>query len=149
VIEIRTSVEIEVPAAAAWSVVADYAQDTAWRRGVTAMVPEPPGLVALGTTAHEEMTFGGRALVNDGVVTRVEPGRSFSWRTTSGVDAEGSRLVEPLGDRRCRVTLVLRARPHGVEHLLVPIYRRMLARGLAHDAAELSALLERQAVIRP
>lgn len=143
-IDLTTSVDVDVPAAEAWAVVADYAHDVHWRGGVVAMVPEPPGPVVRGTTTHEEMTFGGRTIRNDGVVIAVEAGRSFSWRTTAGADADGSRTVVPLGDDRCRVTLSLRVRPHGVERLLVPLYRRILAKGLASDAATLRAALERR-----
>lgn len=146
-IDLTTSVDVDVPAAEAWSVVADYAQDSRWRAGVTSMVPDPAGSVAVGTTTHEEMTFGGRTLRNDGLVTTVEPGRVFAWRTTDGADADGSRQVVPLGDGRCRVTLTLRVRPHGFERLLAPVYRRMLGKGLAADAGSLRALLERRTAV--
>lgn len=146
-IDLTTSVDVDVPAVEAWSVLADYAQDAQWRAGVTSMVPEPAGLVVVGTTTREEMTFGGRALRNDGLVTAVEHGRAFSWRTTEGADADGSRQVVPLGDRRCRITLTLRVRPHGFERLLAPLYRRMLGKGLAADAGRLRVLLERRTAV--
>jgi hypothetical protein len=86
-IEVREHSEISCPAAAAWAVVADYGQDPRWRKGVETMAPRPEGIVRVGTTTAEVMRFAGRTYRNGGEVTGVEPGRSFDWRTTSGIDA--------------------------------------------------------------
>lgn len=136
------TVEIARPAAEAWAVVADYGRDTAWRQGVTAMVPSLPGPVTVGTTTAEELRFAGRTLRNDGVVTAVDPGRSFSWRTTSGAQAHGSRTVEALGPDRCRVRLELTVTPPRRERVLLPVLRRVLGATLAGDARRLAVLVE-------
>ncbi|NUR84061.1 MAG: hypothetical protein HOY71_08245, partial [Nonomuraea sp.] len=95
-IELRESAEIPCPAAKVWSVVADYDRDPDWRAGVSTMAPRPAGIVRAGTTTAEVMRFAGRTYRNGGEVIRVDPGRSFAWRTTSGIDAEGGRAVEEL-----------------------------------------------------
>jgi uncharacterized membrane protein len=83
---------------------------------------------------------------NAGVVTAVDPGTRFTWRTTSGADADGSRTVRALGDGRSEVTLVLTVRPHGVERLLQPVLMRMLRSGLAADLGRLAQLASADAV---
>lgn len=140
-ITLSTEIDIAAPAPATWAVVADYGRDPEWRHGVETMAPSPDGVVVAGTTTAEVLRLGGRTYRNRGVVTAVEPGRTFAWRTTSGADATGSRAVVPLGRDRCRVRLELRVTPHGAERLLAPVLRRMLARNLAADAGRLAVLV--------
>lgn len=140
--------EIDRPAAEIWAVVADYARDPEWRRGVLRMVPTPPGLVGVGTTTDEEMRFAGRSLRNLGVVTHVEPGR-FAWRTTDGAAAHGSRSVVPLTPTRSRVELELVVTPKASERAIAPLLARLLRRSLRGDLRRLGVLLESQASSRP
>ncbi len=141
-IEMEAAVEVDAPAAQAWAVLADYARDVEWRRGVRSMVPAPSGPVRPGTTTVEHLRTAGRTMRNDGEVTAVDDGRRFSWRTTSGVVAEGSREVTPLGPDECRVRLETRVRPPGVFRLVPGLLRRTLRRGLQADASRLRALVE-------
>jgi len=141
VIGIAVEVAITRPAAQVWNVVADYARDPEWRRGVTAM--EPSGPLAVGTTTDERMRFAGKGYRNGGVVETVGPGPTFTWRTTSGVTAAGRRTVEALGPDRCRVRLETTVEPSGFERLLAPVLGRLLQRNLAGDAARLRELVER------
>ncbi|NJP93883.1 hypothetical protein HCN51_31335 [Nonomuraea sp. FMUSA5-5] len=140
-IELQESREIACPAARAWAVVADYGQDPRWRESVETMAPSPEGVVRVGTTTAEVMRFAGRTYRNGGEVVRVEPGRSFGWRTTSGIDAEGGRLVEPLGADRCRFTFRVRVTPRATsERLLEPVLRWLLRRSIRADLRRLAAL---------
>ncbi|GAA4973274.1 SRPBCC family protein [Pseudonocardia tropica] len=133
---------VSAPADAVWAVLADYARDPQWRRGVRSMVPTPAGPVRTGTTTREVLRAAGRTTHNDGVVTEVAPGRRFTWRTTAGVEAEGARDVEPLPGGTCRVRLELRVRPPGLLRLAPGPLRRLLARGLRGDLTRLRALVE-------
>ena len=54
--------EIDLPAEAVWSVLADYRNDPLWRRGVSRMESSPRGSVATGMTTEEEMRLAGRGL---------------------------------------------------------------------------------------
>lgn len=141
-IAITCETDIDRPAAEVWAVLADYGRDPEWRQGVTTMAPDPAGLVRVGTTTAEEMHFAGQTRHNDGEVIAVDPGRSFRWRTVTGADAEGSRTVTPLEERRCQVRLELVVRPHGFEALLAPMLGRMLRRTVAADLVRLQALVE-------
>ncbi|MGW2158566.1 SRPBCC family protein [Nonomuraea sp. NPDC001699] len=140
-IELQEGGEISCPAARVWAVVADYGQDPRWRKGVETMAPHPEGIVRVGMTTAEVMRFAGRTYRNGGEVIRVEPGRSFAWRTTSGIDAEGGRLVEPLGEDRCRFTFHVRVTPRATsERLLEPVLRWLLRRSIRADVRRLAGL---------
>jgi uncharacterized protein YndB with AHSA1/START domain len=141
-IEVTAQVEVDRPAEAVWAVLADYARDPEWRAGVLEMTPTPAGPAAVGTRTRERMRFAGRELRNDGEVVAVDPGRRFAWRTTAGADADGARVVVPLGAGRCRVELLLRVRPHGAERLTAPLAAVLLRRGLRADVRRLRALVE-------
>jgi hypothetical protein len=85
--------------------------------------------------------FGGRTLHNDGEVVTTGPGLRFTWRT-SGVDAEGSREVTPLGPGRCRIVLHTRGRPTGAERFYAPLARAVLRRGLRADLRRFRDLVD-------
>ncbi|GAA2893163.1 hypothetical protein GCM10010517_57700 [Streptosporangium fragile] len=137
----HASAEIARPAAEIWQMVADFGQDPRWRAGVTTMAPDPPGLVVPGTTTDEAIRFAGRPYLICGLVTSVVPGREFAWRATSGLEVEGGRAVIPLDDDRCRVTMFLRVRLRGVQHLRAPALRRMLRRKMEQDLTRLGELV--------
>jgi hypothetical protein len=139
-IEFSAAVDAAVPAERAWAVLADYSRDAEWRGQVVTMTPSPPGPVSPGQSTAEVMRFAGRTLRNDGEVVGVGELR-FTWRTTSGVDAEGAREVKPLGPRQCRIVLRTRVRPTGAERYYAPLARLVLRRGLRKDLARLVALL--------
>ena len=140
-IQLAAHIDIDRPAAEAWAVVADYRRDPEWRTGVVTMAPQPPHPVTVGTTTAEELHMAGRTWHNDGEVTAVEAGVRFSWRTTRGADASGSREVEALGPDRCRVRLAMVVRPHGPERLLRPVLARMLQKNLLGDLERLRTLV--------
>jgi uncharacterized protein YndB with AHSA1/START domain len=141
-IVITIELDIDRPAAEVWTVLADYGNDPSWRRGVATMAPSPPGPVQVGTTTTEQLRFAGQTRHNPGEVIAVEPGRSFRWRTRDGgADAEGSRTVVALDDRRSRVRLELTVRPHGFDALLAPLLGPMLRRTIRGDLARLQSLV--------
>jgi uncharacterized protein YndB with AHSA1/START domain len=135
-------IDVDAPAEAVWSIVADYSLDPRWRTGVVQMVPTPLGTVRAGTRTSEDLRLAGKSWHNDGEVVEVDPGRSFTWRTTSGADARGGRTVEPLDGGRCRLRLDLVVRPNGVERLMAPVLRRMIDRNQRTDLQRLRELAE-------
>jgi hypothetical protein len=74
------------------------------------------------------------------VVDSVDPGRSYSWRTTDGIDARGSRSVTPLAGGRCEVTVRWHLNPEGLDRLLLPMLKVSLARAAERDLVTLAAL---------
>lgn len=133
---------IDRPAQDVWDVLADYELDHLWRHGVTSMVPTPLGPVRTGTTTDEHMRVAGGRYHNLGVVTAVGPGLRFTWRTTTGADADGSRTVTPTAATACLVRLELNVRLHGAQRLASPLFRATLRRNLSGDAERLRALTE-------
>ena len=143
-IELSASVDVDRPADDVWQVVADYSRDPEWRQGVATMAPSTVGPVVLGTTTAEELRMAGRTWDNTGVVTSVDAGRRFTWRTTSGVPASGSRTVGPRPGGGSRVELTVTVTADGVLRLLRPLLTPLMRRGLAADAARLRDLVERE-----
>lgn len=139
------TLEIHASAESVWDVIADYGRDPEWRTGVTSMTTEPDGPLAVGTITHEIIRVAGRTYRNTGRVDRVVDGASIAWHTTSGAEAHGTRSVRALGGDRCEVTLELHVVPRGVNRLLAPVLRRMLATNLRRDLTTLAALCSSQA----
>ncbi|ASF08513.1 hypothetical protein NBRGN_099_00050 [Nocardia brasiliensis NBRC 14402] len=140
--DLTAETTIDRPAALVWELVADYANDSAWRTGVVTMSAEPPGLAAPGTRTAEELRLAGLTWRNLGEVDTVEPGVRLTWRTVSGADAAGARTVRPMTPGRCLVRLELRLTPHGLERAVGPLLAYMLRRNLIRDLAALRALAE-------
>lgn len=149
VFDLTAEVTTDRPAAAVWAVLADYANDTAWRTGVVAMTATPSGIVVPGARTSEVLRFAGRTWRNDGEVLVVEPGTHMTWRTTSGADADGARTVTPLGAGESRIRLRLRVTPHGMQRPFGRLLARMLQRNLDRDIVALRALIERTAAAEP
>ncbi|WP_369138295.1 SRPBCC family protein [Modestobacter versicolor] len=141
-IEVQATVEVDRPSDDVWRLVADYGRDPEWRRGVATMAPSTVGPVVAGTTTAERLRMAGRTFENTGVVTAVEPGRWFTWCTTSGAPAHGGRTVTPLTGGRSRVDLELVVTLAGLQRAARPVLAAVLRRGLAADAARLTRLLE-------
>ncbi len=140
-IELCVQGEVDRPADEVWSVVGDYRRDQEWRAGVATMDPSPPAPARPGQTTDEHLRFAGRDYRSGGVVETVGPGRTLTWRTTSGVDAEGRRTVEELPGGRCRVRLETTVRPHGMDRVFAPMLGVLLRRRLAGDLRRLAALV--------
>jgi uncharacterized membrane protein len=149
VIDLTRSHIVPAPAAAVWAVLADYRRDPEWRTGVRSMEPDTEGEPRPGTTVQEVLRIAGSTKHIGSVVDAVEPGRRVAWHTTDGSDVNGFRMVEPIGDDRCRVTLGITVRPHGAEKLMAPLFRRILGRNTAGDLVRLDDLVLGGADRRP
>jgi uncharacterized membrane protein len=144
-IGLRVETEVDGPAGVVWELLGDYRRDPEWRAGVSTMDPSPAGPAEPGQTTDERMRFAGRDYRNGGRVESVGPGRTLSWRTTSGIDADGRRTVEELPGGRSRVRVETNVRPDGVNRLLAPVLGVLLRRQLEGDLRRLRALAERTA----
>ncbi|MET9491613.1 SRPBCC family protein [Nocardia sp. NPDC006630] len=141
--DLAAETTIDRPAPIVWALIADYANDVAWRSGVIAMTADPPGIVTPGARTAEQLRFAGRTWHNGGEVVTVDPGTRMTWRTVSGADAEGARAVTPLTPGSCLLRLELRVTPHGIQRPIGRLLARMLQRGLDTDIAALRALVEK------
>jgi uncharacterized membrane protein len=144
-ITVRVETDVHAPAERVWAVLGDYRRDPDWRAGVTTMDPAPAEPAAPGQTTDERMRFAGRDYRNGGRVESVGPGRELRWRTTSGVDADGTRAVDELPGGRSRVRVETHVRPQGMDRLFAPVLGPLLRRQLRGDLRRLRELTERAA----
>ena len=138
--------DLDVPAADAWAVLADYALDPHWRAEVVSMVPTPPGPVTVGTTTLEEARSLGSTFTTPGRVTAVDPGRSFAFEARSNtLSVVGRREVRPLGADRCQVVLDYDVRMHGAMKAMMPVMGPVFRRTVRANVDRLAELLGRRA----
>ena len=132
---------IDRSAADVWALVADYDVDPLWRKGVSSMNPQPPGLARAGTTTLEVLRFGGRTYRIPGEVTDLRAGHSFAWNASK---AHGTRSVEPVDESTCLVALTMHVRLAGAERVFGRLLARMMRHNLAGDLNRLAELARSQ-----
>ena len=143
-VRVEESVLIGKPAEEVWAAIADYSFDLQWRKGLTAMEPDPPGRAAAGTKVHEVVRNLGRDYVADTVVTEFEPGASYRFEgegTIGGLRGRRSVVAEPTGDA-ANFTYEIELTPTGASRMLRPVLGGMVRSGLRKDLEKLRTLLE-------
>lgn len=141
-IKTRSSVEIDVPAASAWAVIADFSRNPEWQRGMKACqwVTEPP--LAVGSRYEQRASFLGREIRSLFEVVELEPGRRVSIDTIEGTfPITVTRSVEAAGDG-CVVTAEVSGDAGGIFGILSPLMRPLVKRSVDGDYARLKRLLE-------
>ena len=94
----KTSIEIDAPATAAWELLTDTGRWSQWGPSVVA-AGCAERFIGAGSTGWVETVLGLRLPFR---ITRFEAGRRWNWEV-AGIPATG-HLVESLGPGRCRVT---------------------------------------------
>lgn len=94
----KTSIEIDAPATAAWELLTDTGCWSQWGPSVVA-AGCAGRFIKAGSTGWIETILGVRLPFR---ITRFEAGRRWNWEV-AGIPATG-HLVESLGPDRCRVT---------------------------------------------
>ena len=141
----HVDVEIARPPLAVWNVITNYATDTSWRKGITAMTPDRPGPPEVGTNVHEVLRLGGREYITDTSITQVGPGLSYSFAGigTSGV-VRGRRSVVTADKPDSAVfSYDVELEPVNIPRPVRPILRRWLQHSLQRDVHRLRNMLER------
>jgi carbon monoxide dehydrogenase subunit G len=142
-VQVEESVSIARPPERVWDAIADYAYDLRWRKGLTAMTPDPPGGPEVGTRVHEVVRNSGREYVADTVVTVAEPGVSYRFEGSGTIGGlKGGRRVEPAEDGAAVFTYTIELEPEGKMRFLRPVLGTMVRSGLKRDLRMLKALLE-------
>ncbi|MBA4248768.1 MAG: hypothetical protein C0444_10835 [Microbacterium sp.] len=139
---------IDVPASTAWALLADYANDPLWRKGVTRMDQRPQGLVCDGAHVVEELRILGRTVVTQIELHDVQPGTSFAWRAIDGPGAHGTRAIIPLGSARCEIRTYREITLRGLDRLLHPVVSWSMARTERDDLRRAAALVAEHAASR-
>ena len=90
-------------------------------------------------TYVQHAKFMGKRIDTHFVVTELVPGARVSIESTkSTFPIQVTRSVEPIGERRCRVTAHVRGQPTG----LLKLFSGMVAKSVAKDYAKLRSTLE-------
>ncbi|WP_265523470.1 SRPBCC family protein [Oerskovia flava] len=138
---VRSSIDLDVPAAVAWEYLSVYTNDLAWRAGLETMSQDPPGPVHDGARVVEVLRVLGRRVESLVEVSDVHAGRSFSWRVVEGATAQGSRAVTPATASSCRVDVVKQLTLSGTDRLLRPLVAAVVARTERQDLQRLQQVL--------
>lgn len=130
---------------AVWEVVSDLSTHVDWRPSLIEFrqVSEKP--LAVGSRIREVLSWRGRELVLDDVVTALEPGRHFG--ITGGWKAAEFDLdlrLEPVGDGETDVTFDWPLRPKSaLLKVATPFLKRAMQRATAEEAQLLKEYVER------
>ena len=143
-VHVQESVRIARPPSEVWDAIADYEFDHEWRKGLTAMTPDPPGPPAVGTKVHEVVETSGREYVADTVVTLVDPGMHYEFDGSGTIGGlSGGRSVHASPDGNGSVfTYEIELEPEGKMRLLRPALGMIVRSGLKKDLEKLRELLE-------
>lgn len=102
-----------------------------------------PGPMRVGSITEEDVRFLGRRMRYAWEVIRYEPPTAYALRTVSGpIPATLCVLLEQLGDRNSRLTLVGDAELRGVYKLVGPLVRWVAQRQFEAQLRTLKNLLE-------
>lgn len=141
-VKLEVSQQIAAPAARVWAVVANYARDRDWRRGVE-IRQEPPGMAVAGALTYERLRLFGSDKQVVARLEEVEPGHRLTFRTIEGdVAVRGERRVEARGDGESCVTVRLEMEPTGLWSLLQKPLVALFRRRFAQDLERLAKLVE-------
>lgn len=143
-IKVTVRTEVDVPAAVAFSFVADFSNNPAWQSGIrsTDWTSAPP--IRVGSTYDQEVEY--RDLATSYEVTDLERGRSITTESREGatIATKVTRRVDPLSGSRCRITVDLVGRPHGFRRMIKPLLVRMIRDSTEADYRRLKRLLEEE-----
>ncbi len=140
-IEVTTAVEVAMPAARAFALVADAENNPRWQRGMRSCRWATDEEIHVGSIYHQEARFLGRPIRSTFAVTGFDPGRSITIRTIeSTFPIDVTRSVEPLGEHRSVVRAVVAGDASGVFRIAEPVLRRMVARSVRADYRRLQQL---------
>jgi len=144
VLHVHVDVEIAREPGEVWAVVGDYAQDVHWRKGITEMTPDTPGLARLGTGVREVLKMAGSTYTTASVVTEFGPGLRYRFAGHGdGGAVTGGRLVRP-GPRpgTSIFTYDVEVEPDGVPGVLVPVMGWWMQRAFTKDVRRLRDMVE-------
>jgi uncharacterized protein YndB with AHSA1/START domain len=141
---IVSSIEIDRPPDEVFSYVTDPSRFAEWQYDVVSVRIEsgpPPSLGSRFTTTRR-IGRAERTMTQE--ITEINPPRSWAAHGVAGpIRPNANITVEPLNDStRSRVTIALDFEGHGIGVPLVPLVRRMAAKGAPRSYRNLKERLE-------
>jgi len=141
-LDIKSSMEMAVPATQVWEVVSDFARNPQWQKGMQSCtwLTEPP--VAVGSRYEQHARFLRKDVMTTFEVIELDPGRLVTIDTVEGTfPITVTRTVVPTAGG-CRVVANVRGDAGGIFGLITPLMRLLVKRSVTNDYRRLKALLE-------
>jgi uncharacterized protein YndB with AHSA1/START domain len=121
----------------------DLERHTEWQGQVVSVERDTEGPTRVGSRATDLRKIPGGPRKFTYEITAHDPPRLASFRVLNGpIRPFGTVTVEPAGDGRSRVTLVLDFEGHGFGKVLLPLVRRDARRQVPKDQQRLKERLE-------
>lgn len=143
-IHVEAHVDIDRSASEVFEYLEEVENNPRWLSGMRSSrwTSQPP--VGVGSTYVQVSQFLGRQIHTSFEVTRHEPGRliTIESREGSSFPITVTRIVEPDGDGRARVTELVDADAKGFYTLATPLLKRLVERTIRRDYGTLKHLLE-------
>jgi hypothetical protein len=136
------SIEVERPAAEVFNYATDPTKFHEWQQGVVSGSMEGKGPPAVGDHCRTTRRIGGSERPSTSELSQLDPPRGWAVRGIDGpIRAQVDLSVEPITDRRSRLTIAVDFEGHGIGKVLVPLLVRRQAR--AEMPGNLAKLKER------
>lgn len=131
-----------LPEVEAW--LSDIANDRLWQEDVVESGVTSSGPIRVGTEGYEVRRLFGFSLRSTWVITDLEPGRSYSFKSTEAfVPYAGSVIFEPADTGTgTRLTYAFSLHPEGVVALFEPLMEPLVTNRFRADLEHLVKILE-------
>jgi uncharacterized protein YndB with AHSA1/START domain len=137
---IINTIEIDRPAEVVFAYATDPARFSEWQTDVVKVSVEGPEMGSRFTTVRKIGTTE-RSMTQE--ITENTPPLNWAARGVDGpIRPTATVTVEPLDDQRCRATFSLDFDGRGMASALVPMVRRVAAKGAPMSHQRLKELLE-------
>jgi hypothetical protein len=139
---IVATTEVDRPAADVFAYATDPTHFSEWQKGVVDGRMDGPDTRAVGARCLTTRRIGGANRQSISELAHSDPPRTWSVRGIDGpIRAAVDVTVEPITERRSRVTIAVDFAGHGIGKVLVPLVVRREARN--EMPANLAALKQR------
>jgi uncharacterized protein YndB with AHSA1/START domain len=119
---VAASIDVDRPAAEVFAYVTDPGRFHEWQKGVTANQQSEPDRPRVGARCVATRRIGVAARPVTPEITRHDPPRSWAIKGIEGpIRACVGVVVEPLTERRSRLTITIDFEGHGIGRILVPL----------------------------
>jgi hypothetical protein len=143
-VDIRTSIEIDLPCDQVAAFAADPSNAPAWYVNIKAVEWKTPPPLSVGSRLAFVAHFLGRRLAYTYEIVDLVPGGRLVMRTAEGpFPMETTYTWESTGERRTTMTLRNRGEPTGFSALAAPFMAAAMRRANRKDLQQLKTLLER------
>jgi hypothetical protein len=141
---ITVSTDVDRPAAEVFAYAIDPTRFCEWQTGVVEGRMDQPGTPDVGARCLTTRRIGFADRQSTSEVAHIDPPRTWGVRGTDGpIRALVDVTVEPLTDRRSRLTISVDFEGHGIGKVLVPlVVRRAAGKEVPANVAALKRRLE-------